>query len=52
MKEALCGMGVDEQKAAATAQQVGRTAYFWSTDCKQTFEREPQRFDASDRVSG
>ena len=44
MKDPVCGMEVNEQKAAATAQQGGRTYYFCSTDCKQKFEREPQRY--------
>ena len=37
-KDPVCGMTVDEKKAAATATQDGKTYYFCSAGCK---ERRP-----------
>jgi Cu+-exporting ATPase len=44
MKDPVCGMEVNEHKAAATAQHGGKTYYFCCTGCKEKFEREPQRY--------
>jgi Cu+-exporting ATPase len=43
-KDPVCGMQVDEQQAKATAQHQGRTFYFCSTECRQQFEQEPDRY--------
>jgi YHS domain-containing protein len=37
-------MEVDEKDAAAVSQQGGKTYYFCSDACKETFERDPQPF--------
>lgn len=37
----VCGMKLDEKDAVATAQYKGRTYYFCSEDCKETFEASP-----------
>jgi Cu+-exporting ATPase len=44
MKDPVCGMQVDEKKAAATAQYKGRTYYFCSTACKTKFDKNPEQF--------
>ena len=43
-KDPVCGMSVDEKKAAATATQDGKTYYFCSAGCKETFTRNPQQY--------
>jgi membrane fusion protein, copper/silver efflux system len=45
----VCGMEVDEKKAAAagrTAVHEGRTYYFCADDCKKKFEADPAKFVA------
>jgi Cu+-exporting ATPase len=46
-KDPVCGMEVDEKRAAATAQYQGKTYYFCSPGCKATFEKAPERYAAS-----
>ena len=46
-KDPVCGMSVDEKKAAATVEHGGRTYYFCSPHCKATFEKAPEKYDAS-----
>lgn len=43
-KDPVCGMTVDEKKAAATAAYAGKTYYFCSTACKATFEKTPAKY--------
>jgi Cu(I)/Ag(I) efflux system membrane fusion protein len=46
-KDPVCGMDVDKVKAAAegrTSNYGGGIYYFCSDDCKQEFDRDPQRF--------
>ena len=43
-KDPVCGMAVDEKKAAGTASYEGRTYYFCSAGCKSTFEKDPKKF--------
>jgi YHS domain-containing protein len=43
-KDPVCGMNVDETKAAATAGYQGQTYYFCSTGCKATFEKGPAQY--------
>jgi Cu+-exporting ATPase len=45
-KDPVCGMQVDEKKAAATAVYKGRTYYFCASACKQTFEKSPEKYAA------
>ncbi len=42
-KDVICGMGVDEKKALESFYN-GKTYYFCSTTCKQTFDRNPKKF--------
>ncbi|HEV8540263.1 MAG TPA: heavy metal translocating P-type ATPase [Nitrospiraceae bacterium] len=39
----VCGMTVDEQRPAATAEYAGQTYYFCAPGCKRTFEADPER---------
>lgn len=43
-RDPVCGMNVDEQKAAAKAEYQGTTYYFCSASCQKAFVAEPQKF--------
>jgi YHS domain-containing protein len=43
-KDPVCGMNVDENKAAGTAVHNGKTYYFCSTGCKGQFEKQPEKY--------
>ncbi|RPI25311.1 MAG: YHS domain-containing protein [Chloroflexota bacterium] len=43
-KDPVCGMQVDEKKAAATFEYKGKTYYFCSYGCKAAFEKEPEKY--------
>lgn len=43
-KDPVCGMDVDEKKAAATSQHQGRTYYFCARACKRAFEKDPAKY--------
>jgi YHS domain-containing protein len=40
----VCGMSVDEKTAAATSTYEGKTYYFCSQACKESFDRQPQKY--------
>ncbi len=43
-KDPVCGMQVDEKKAAATSVYKGSTYYFCAPGCKKTFDAAPEKF--------
>ena len=43
-KDPVCGMTVDEKKAAATTTHRGKTYYFCSVGCKATFDKSPDPY--------
>lgn len=43
-KDPVCGMNVDETKAAGSVAYGDKTYYFCSSGCKATFERDPKKF--------
>jgi YHS domain-containing protein len=43
-KDPVCGMDVDEQSAAATAEYQGKIYYFCAPGCKKAFEKEPEKY--------
>lgn len=43
-KDPVCGMQIDEKKAAATTVYQGTLYAFCSAACKGTFEKSPTRF--------
>jgi len=46
-KDPVCGMDVDQNKAAAAGRSAvheGHTYYFCADDCKKKFEAEPGRW--------
>ena len=44
MKDPVCGMQVDEKKAAATSMHGGQRYTFCSQDCKTKFDQNPDRY--------
>jgi YHS domain-containing protein len=40
----ICGMQVDEKKAAATYEYKGKTYYFCAVGCKDKFSQDPEKF--------
>ncbi len=50
-KDPICGMEVDETKATAKAEHLGKTYYLCSTGCKQAFEGNLEKY-ASVRAEG
>jgi YHS domain-containing protein len=43
-QDPVCGMQVDEAKAAATSQYQGEMYYFCSESCKRQFDQDPERY--------
>ena len=43
-KDPVCGMTVDEDKAAATSEYMGKTYYFCAPGCKVAFDKDPERY--------
>ncbi len=43
-RDPVCGMDVDEKRAAATYDYRGVTYYFCSRSCKKSFKREPRKY--------
>ena len=40
----VCGMEVEETKAAATSVYQGTTYYFCAQACKRAFEKAPEKY--------
>ncbi len=45
----VCGMSVDEAKAAGKTGYAGVMYYFCSDTCKRTFEEDPAKFAGTQR---
>jgi len=43
-KDPVCGMNVDEKKAAATSEYNGKIYYFCSKHCKMEFDSDPKKY--------
>lgn len=43
-KDPVCGMDVEEQKAAGTSQYQGRSYFFCSQSCKEKFNQNPEQY--------
>lgn len=44
VKDPVCGMTIDKEQAAATAEHQGQTYYFCSPGCKVEFEKNPEKY--------
>jgi len=43
-KDPVCGMEVDEKKAAAKSEHEGKTYYFCAPGCKKAFDENSERY--------
>ncbi|KKL88156.1 hypothetical protein LCGC14_1927520 [marine sediment metagenome] len=43
-KDPVCGMEVDEAKAAGKSEYEGKTYYFCAPGCKKSFEEKPEEY--------
>jgi YHS domain-containing protein len=43
-KDPVCNMTVDENSAAATSEYKGKTYFFCAVGCKESFEKEPEKY--------
>ncbi|MEA1965084.1 MAG: YHS domain-containing protein [Candidatus Aerophobetes bacterium] len=48
-KDPVCGMEVDEKKAAAKTDYKGKTYYFCAHDCEEAFKKDPAKYVKSSR---
>lgn len=48
VKDAVCGMDVDPDAAAARSEYQGATYYFCAAGCKEAFDAEPQKYLSGD----
>ena len=47
----ICGMKVEEKKAAATYEYKGKTYYFCAVACKERFSQSPEKFITQEKRS-
>ncbi len=43
-KDPVCGMEVDEKKAPAKSEHMGKTYYFCAPACKKAFDENPAKY--------
>ena len=43
-KDPVCGMQVEEERAAGRSKYRGRVYYFCFTGCKEKFDAEPEKY--------
>ncbi len=43
-KDPVCGMEVDTAAAPAKSEYQGKTYYFCCSECKEKFDKEPDRY--------
>jgi YHS domain-containing protein len=43
-KDPVCGMNVDEKKAAGSSTYTGKIYYFCSASCKTDFDKNPSKY--------
>lgn len=44
VKDPVCGMMIDPNKAAAKIEHGGHTHYFCNVSCKEKFEKDPKKY--------
>jgi Cu+-exporting ATPase len=52
VKDPVCGMMMDPEKAAGKVEHAGKTYFFCSPRCKERFEKEPEKFLAAPGTAG
>jgi P-type Cu+ transporter len=43
-RDPVCGMEVTPETAEATSEYQGRTYYFCSAGCKESFDKKPEKY--------
>jgi Cu+-exporting ATPase len=43
-KDPVCGMNIDEKTAVGTVVHKGKTYYFCTATCKESFEKSPDKY--------
>lgn len=51
-KDPVCGMTVEPSQAAASAEFADKTYFFCCVQCRQLFEKNPQKYAAAQDSSG
>ena len=51
VKDPVCKMELKRSDAEATSEYQGRTLYFCTEKCKETFEANPQAFVSKQRAA-
>ena len=44
LKDPVCGMELTYETAQARSQYNGQTYYFCSLECKETFDKDPEKY--------
>jgi YHS domain-containing protein len=52
VKDPVCGMDVDPNKAAGKSAYNGQTYYFCSKGCKRAFDKEPEKYTGKEGHPG
>jgi len=52
LKDPVCGMKVTPETAHARSQYQGETYYFDSLDCKETFDKDPEKYVRHEQEQG
>lgn len=48
-KDPVCGMQIQENRAAAKATHQGKIYYFCAPACRETFTRAPEKYAAAEQ---
>ncbi|MHA2284192.1 MAG: YHS domain-containing protein [Promethearchaeota archaeon] len=52
VKDPVCGMQIDEKSAVGKTYYKGKTCYFCSSHCLDTFNKEPDKYIQNGEDSG
>lgn len=52
LRDPVCGMQVTYDTAQARSEYNGQTYYFCSMDCKEAFDRDPERYIRNEQQVG
>ncbi len=51
-KDPICGMTIDEKKAAGKSEYNGKTYYFCAPGCKKAFDANPAKYAGGEHKMG
>lgn len=52
VKDPVCGMQIDEKSAVGKSDYKGKTYYFCSSHCLESFNKQPDKYIENDDDSG